>query len=679
MKKRFLSIFLIALGAAFAQQGGAPQSGPDLKSILDTRCKPCDDFNRYVNQKWIDANPIPGAYGRWGSFTKLAQDNHERMKTIVDEVVAKQQAGQLAKNSNDEKLALLYSSCMDTATIEKRGLDPLKPELARIAAIGGRAALQAEMLKLAGEATATGAFLSVSQDAKNASEYIAQLGPAGLSLPERDFYFRTDEKGVKIREEFQKYVATLFRLSGESEENSGAAGKTVLAFETGLADPMLTNVERRDPYKSYHKMDLAGVEKEAPGFDWGGLFDTMKIPRATPVNLSQPKYFAAFTKQVGDAPIETWKTYLKWRVLSGHAALLSKPFEDAEFEFSEKVLRGVKEPLPRWERCTEQADRLLGDALGQGFVQRYFPPAAKQRMDELVANMRATLADELANADWLSPETKKQALGKLEKINPKVGYPAKWKDYSSIQMTPGQLVENVQAASLWRIRYQIDKLGKPVDRTEFGMTPPTVNAYYSPSMNEIVFPAGILQPPFFDATADDAVNYGAIAVVIGHEIGHGFDDQGAKFDAQGNLRNWWTDADNKEFDKRTTCIVDQFNSFDVTPGQRHLGKLVTGEALGDLGGIKLAYKAYHRSLKGAEPPVIGGLTADQRFFIAFARVWATNARPEDDSLRLKTDPHPLPRYRVIETLKNSPEFARAFDCEDGDPMVRPAAVRCKLW
>ena len=674
MKKRFLPVLLFAAAVVVAQP-----SGPDLKSLLDTTCKPCDDFNRYVNQKWIDANPIPGAYGRWGTFTKLAQDNRERMKTIVDEVVAKHHAGKLAKNSNDEKLALLYTSCMDTASIEKQGFDPLKPELLKIAAIDNRPALQAEILRLSGKATTPGVFLTVYQDAKNASQYIAQLGPAGLSLPERDFYFRTDDKGKAIREEFQKYVATLFRLTGASEDDAIAAGKTILELETRLAEPMLTNVERRDPYKSYHKMDLAGVEKEAPGFDWGGLFDTMKIPRATAVNLTQPKYFATFTKVLGEQPVETWKTYLKWRLLSARANLLSKPFEDAEFEFSEKVLRGVKEPLPRWERCTELADRSLGDALGQAFVRRYFPPVAKQRMDQLVANMRATLADELANADWLSAETKKQALGKLEKINPKVGYPTKWKEYASISMLPGHLVENAQAASIWRVNQQIAKLGKPVDRTEWSMTPPTVNAYYSPSMNEIVFPAGILQPPFFDATADDAVNYGAIAVVIGHEIGHGFDDQGAKFDAQGNLRNWWTDADTKEFDKRTACIVDQFNSFDAVPGQRHLGKLVTGEALGDLGGIALAYKAYHHSLKGAEGPVIDGLTADQRFFIAFARVWATNARPEDDGLRLKTDPHPLPRYRIIETLKNVPEFAKAFDCKEGDPMVRPAAMRCKLW
>jgi len=674
MKLRFLSLCLIVTGAALAQQ-----SGPDLKSILDPNCKPCENFNRYVNQKWIDANPIPAAYGRWGSFVKLAQDNHERLKTIVDAVVAKQQAGQVAKNSNDEKLALLYSSCMDTAAIEKRGLDPLKPELARIAAIANRPALQAEMLRLAGNATAMGATLGVSQDAKDAAVYIAEINPSGFSLPERDYYFRTDPKGVKIREEFEKYVATLFRLSGASEAEAAAAGKTVLAFETTLAEPALTNVQRRDPYNEYHKMTLAGVEKEAPGFDWGGLFDTMKIPRATPVNLAQPKQAATFTKQVNEAPIATWKTYLTWRVLSSRASLLPKTYEDAEFAFSEKVLRGVKEPLPRWERCIELADHTLGDALGDAFVQRFFPPAAKQRMDELVTNMRATLADSLANSDWMGPETKKQALGKLSRIMPKIGYPTKWKDYSAIEMAPGQLLENAVNARLWRMHYQIGKLGKPVDRTEWGMTPPTVNAYYNPLLNEIVFPAGILQPPFFDATADDAVNYGAIGVVIGHEIGHGFDDEGAQFDASGNLRNWWTDADKKEFGKRTGCIVDQFNGFDALPGQRHLGKLVTGEALGDLGGIELAYKAYRRSLKGAEPPVINGLTGDQRFFIAFARVWATNSRVEDDSLRLKTDPHPLPRYRVIETLKNVPEFAAAFHCQNGDPMVRPAAVRCQLW
>ena len=300
-------------------------------------------------------------------------------------------------------------------------------------------------------------------------------------------------------------------------------------------------------------------------------------------------------------------------------------------------------------------------------------------MDELVATMRVTLGEELARANWLSPETKKQALAKLDKIAPKIGYPSKWKDYSSIEVTPGKLLENVQAANLWQMKQQIDKLGKPVDRTEWHMTPPTVNAYYSPQMNEIVFPAGILQPPFFDLSADDAVNYGAIGVVIGHEIGHGFDDQGAKYDGAGNLRNWWTDDDKREFEKRTGCVIDQFNSFDVQPGLRHTGKLIIGEAAGDLSGITLAYRAYHRSLNGKPGPVIDGLTADQRFFIAFARVWANNARPEEDRLRLQTDPHPLPKYRVIETLKNVPEFAQAFGCHEGDAMVKPADQRCKLW
>ena len=675
MRKRYLPALLLTLCAAVAQQ-----HGPDLKSILDTTCKPCDDFNRYVNQKWIDANPIPAAYGRWGAFTKLAQDNRERMKTILDGVVADNKAGKLARNSNAEKLAVLYTSCLDTEAIEKRGLEPVQAELERIAGIDSRAALEAEILRLHERDLGTGAFLGVTQDAKNSSEYIASLSARGsLSLPDREFYFRTDEKSQQTREEFQKYVATVFRLTGDSEERAAAAGKTILEFETRLAEVQLNRVQRRDPYATYHRMDLAGVEKEAPGFNWGGLFDGQKIPRSTPVNLSEPRYFATFTKELASAPLETWKTYLKWRLLSSKANQLPKAYEDAWFEFNQKVLSGVKEPLPRWERCTELADRTLGDALGEVFVRRFFPPAAKKRMDELVATMRVTLGEELARADWLSPETKKQALAKLDKIVPKIGYPSKWKDYSSIEVTPGKLLENVQAANLWQMKQQIDKLGKPVDRTEWHMTPPTVNAYYSPQMNEIVFPAGILQPPFFDLSADDAVNYGAIGVVIGHEIGHGFDDQGSKYDGAGNLRNWWTDDDKREFEKRTGCVIDQFNSFDVQPGLRHTGKLIIGEAAGDLSGITLAYRAYHRSLNGKPGPVIDGLTADQRFFIAFARVWATNARPEEDRLRLQTDPHPLPKYRVIETLKNVPEFAQAFGCHEGDAMVKPADQRCKLW
>jgi len=675
MRKRYLPALLLALCAAVAQQ-----HGPDLKSILDTTCKPCDDFNRYVNQKWIDSNPIPAAYGRWGTFTKLAQDNRERMKTILDAVVADNKAGKLAHNSNAEKLAVLYTSCLDTEAIEKRGLEPVQAELERIAGIDSRAALEAEILRLHERDLGTGAFLGVTQDAKNSSEYIASLSARGsLSLPDREFYFRTDEKSQKTREEFQRYVATIFHLTGDSDERAAAAGKTILEFETRLADVQLNRVQRRDPYATYHRMDLAGVEKEAPGFNWGGLFDGQKIPRSTPVNLSEPRYFATFTKELASAPLETWKTYLKWRLLSSKANQLPKAYEDAWFEFNQKVLSGVKEPLPRWERCTELADRTLGDALGEVFVRRFFPPAAKKRMDELVATMRVTLGEELARANWLSPETKKQALAKLDKIAPKIGYPSKWKDYSSIEVTPGKLLENVQAANLWQMKQQIDKLGKPVDRTEWHMTPPTVNAYYSPQMNEIVFPAGILQPPFFDLSADDAVNYGAIGVVIGHEIGHGFDDQGAKYDGAGNLRNWWTNDDKREFEKRTGCVIDQFNSFDVQPGLRHTGKLIIGEAAGDLSGITLAYRAYHRSLNGKPGPVIDGLTADQRFFIAFARVWANNARPEEDRLRLQTDPHPLPKYRVIETLKNVPEFAQAFGCHEGDAMVKPADQRCKLW
>ena len=435
MKQRFLPVILITAGTLFA----AP-AGPDLKSILDPACKPCEDFFRYVNQKWIDANPIPGAYGRWGTFTKLAQDNRERSKTILDAVVTEYKTGKLAKNSGEEKLAMLYTGCLDTEAIEKRGLAPLQPELDRIAAINDRAALEAAILHIAGRAGSSGTFLGVTQDLKNSSEYIAMLAVGGTSLPERDFYFRTDDRSKQIRDAFQKYVATLFRLSGSTEEQAVAAGKTILEFETRLAEAQMTNVERRDPYKRYHRMDLAGVEKEAPGFNWGGLFDAVKIPRTTPVNLAEPKAAAEFTKEFSTAPLDTWKTYLRWRTLSSFANWLPKAYADADFDFSERVLRGVTEPLPRWERCIELADRTMGDTLGQVFVRRYFPPVAKKRMDELVANMRLTLANELAKADWLSPDTKKQALTKLERINPKIGYPTKWRDYTAMKMSAGNSV-----------------------------------------------------------------------------------------------------------------------------------------------------------------------------------------------------------------------------------------------
>ncbi len=656
-----------------------PLSAQDIRSTLDDTCKPCEDFFKYANRKWVDANPIPAAFGRWGQLPKLAQVNQERLRAILDAASADLKAGALAKGSPVEKAARLYTSCMDTATIEARALEPIKPELDRIAAINDAKALNQAVIHMweLGEASPVG--LGSTPDMKNSSRVIAGVSIGGLSLPDRDYYFREDDRSKRIREDFVAHIARMHKLLGDSDEQAKQAAAVILEFETRLAAARMTNVERRDPYKRYNPMDLASVSKLAPAFDWAALFARAKVTRTVTVNVAEPKAVEAFQKELASTPLPVWKTYLRWRLVQGTATSLSSAFDNEAFEFNGKVLRGVKEQLPRWQRCAQTVDRGLGEALGQAFVQKYFPPAAKKRMDELVNNLKLTLADELRNADWLSPETRRQALVKLDGILPKIGYPDKWKDYASVKLTNDRYAENLRSVGEYRRTRDLEKIGKPVDKTEWFMSVPTVNAYYNPTWNEIAFPAGILQPPFFDVNADDAMNYGAIGAVIGHEIGHGFDDQGSKFAADGTLKNWWTDEDRKKFDERAACIVDQFNSFDVQPGIRHIGKLVTGEGLGDLGGLTLAYKAYKRALNGKPAPVIDGLTGDQRFFIAFARVWAGSSRQETERLQLQTDPHPVARSRVLETLKNMPEFHAAFGCKPGDAMVRPPEKRCKLW
>jgi predicted metalloendopeptidase len=426
-------------------------------------------------------------------------------------------------------------------------------------------------------------------------------------------------------------------------------------------------------------MDLAGVAGIAPEFDWKLILKNLDIPEATAINVTEPEAVRTVNAMFSSTPLDEWKTWLKWRLVSATASALSKPYRDESFYFRSTILTGVTEQLPRWQTCATAADGSLGDALGQLFVAKHFPPQAKKRMLDLVENLRAALGEELQNSTWLSPETRKNAVAKLNAFTPKIGYTDKWKDYSSIKVSRSNYFENIRAVSNWSRTFNLQKIGKPVDRTEWGMTPPTVNAYYSPVRNEIAFPAGILQPPFFDMDADDAANYGAIGAVIGHEMGHGFDDQGSRFDAQGNLKNWWTDADRKEFDKRAACIIEEYDNLDVGEGLRHKGKLVVGEALGDLGGVTIAYKAYNRSLSGKEAPVIDGYTGDQRFFIAFARVWSRAHTPEDLRLRLNTDPHPIAKWRAIGTLQNVPEFHKAFSCKAGDFMVRSPEKLCRLW
>jgi putative endopeptidase len=665
----------LILLAGLASSQPAASSGID-RSSLDPTCKPCQDFWRYANGGWIDKNPIPARYPTWGTFPQLAQENRERLRGILEAAAQNKSA---KPGTDERKIGDLYSSCLDTGAIDALGFQPLKPDLERVAAIHSVADLKAEIAALERVGRIGPIGLGATQDRKSSRETIAALYAGGLSLPDRDYYLKDDARSKQIREEFSKHVAKMLELAGDTPETAAAEASTVISFETALAEATMTRVERRDPYATYHRMGLDGLAELAPNFDWKTLLHEFDLPASTPVDVSEPKFVKAFSHQLDAVPLADWKTWLRWRLFDDSATELSKPFRDEDFHFNRTVLAGVKEEPPRWETCTIATDRLLGDALGRQFVEKYFPPRSKQRMQELVTNLRATLGEELKNADWLAPETKKNAAAKLDAFYAKIGYPDKWRDYSGVTITRKSYFDDVRGASLDNRLYRISKIGKPFDRNDWGMTPPTVNAYYNPTRNEIVFPAGILQPPFFDANADDAVNYGAIGAVIGHEMGHGFDDQGSKFGADGNLENWWTPADRKEFDKRAACVIDQFDSIDVGEGLHHKGKLVVGEAMGDLGGLTLAYRAYHRSLGGKEPPVIDGFTGDQRFFLAFARVWAGLYRPEATRLQLDTNPHPLPKYRTDATLSNMPEFRKAFHCQAGDPMVRPPEARCKLW
>jgi putative endopeptidase len=663
-----LSLSTLLLPALVAQK----KSGIDTAGI-DTKCKPCDDFWRFANGLWIDQNPIPSNQAGWGTMAVMADGNRERLRVLLEDA-SKSQA---PAGTNQRKIGDLYAACMDTEALEKAGTKPIAGDMARIAKVsnvGELAALLSSFQKDSG----TGPLrIGARQDAKNSSETVVAVGGGAISLPERDYYFRTDERTKRIRAEFVNHVAKTLALAGLPDTQAQA--EAVLAFETKLAEAQLTNVQRRDPNATYNALGIKGTAELVPTFDWKGTFKLLGIPDNTQVIVSEPNYLKAVEREFRSTPIETWKTWLRWKTLSEAAPHLTAAFRDETFRFRSTVLSGVKEQEPRWKTCTAMVDRTLGDALGQIFVEKHFPAAAKVRMDQLVENLRVTLKEQITESKWMDEETKKNAVLKLQAFQSKIGYPNQWRDYSAVKIDRADLAGSLDSAQLERRMYGLSKIGKPLDRNDWGMTPPTVNAYYSPLKNEIAFPAGILQPPMFDREADDAANYGAIGAVIGHEMGHGFDDQGAKFASNGDLRDWWTPEDLKKFQARAQCVIDQFNNLDVGEGLRHNGKLVIGEAMGDLSGLKLAYRAYKRALNGKEAPVIDGYTGDQRFFLAFARVWATHMRPEAMRLRLTTDPHPLGRFRAIGTLQNMPEFHQAFQCKPGDAMVRPKNEQCDIW
>ncbi len=667
-----LLLTLAALGLSAQNATPIPKSGID-KTAFDPKAQPCDDFWRYANGGWVDQNPIPAKYPVWGSFVTLQEQNTEKLRTLLE--------AEAAKPANAAtKVGSFYAACMDTAAMDKRGWSPLEPAFARVANMRTRTDIAAEIRTMETYQISAPLNLSVDSDLKDSKSNILFVGVAGLSLPEREYYLKDDDKMKSIRAEFLKHAARMMELTGIPAAEAKTRAEQLMAFEKQLAEAQMLLVDKRNPEKVYNKTDLAGLKRTVPSFNWEALLDSAKLPPSVGINMNDPGALKGFEKLLAEASIADWQNYLRWRWLNSLAGSLSKDLRDQNFAFKGGVLVGSKEQPPRWQTCSELTDNAMGELVGQAFVAQYFPPRAKARMTVMIENLRETLREEIGKAPFLSDPTRKEAIAKLNTFLPKIGYPDKWRDYSGLNVARADFLANVLAERRFNREFDLSQAGKPVDRMKWQMTPPTVNAYYNPSINEIVFPAGILQPPFFDMDADDAANYGAIGAVIGHEMGHGFDDQGSKFDSEGNMRNWWTEADRKKFDEeRAACIIDQFDNIDVGGGLKHNGRLVTGEALGDVGGLTLAYKAYHRSLQGKPGPVIDGLTADQRFFLAFARVWGLHARPEYIRQQLQVDPHPLAQWRTNGTVMNMPEFHRAFSCKAGDPMVRPVEKQCKLW
>jgi len=665
-----LSLVLI-LSAGLAANADAPW-GFSL-SNLDPSCKPCQDFYKFAMGGWMKANPIPAEYPSWGTFTELRDHNLAAMRTILDTAAS----SQATLGTNERKIGDFYASCMDTTAIEAAGLTPLTPELTIIDAIKDRGGLDAEIARLHRQNISPAFAFSASTDFKDSTHYLAEADQGGLGMPDRDYYTREDDRSKQLRVDYLQHVAKMFELMGDAPERATVEAKMVMDLETSLAKASRTNVELRDPEKNYNKMTLAQLKTLTPDWSWEHYFQAVGAPPISFVNIGQPDFFKEMNHQLTATSIDTWKIYLKWHLLHSNAQTLSDNFVQENFNFYGKTLSGTKELQPRWKRCVQSTNANLGEALGEVYVEKYFPPEAKARAKEMVNNLVAALGADIPTLAWMGPETKKQAIAKLEAFTVKIGYPDKWRDYSKLVVTRTSYNENVQRGRAFEEARQLAKIGKPVDRLEWGMTPPTVNAYYNPTFNEIVFPAGILQPPFYDPKADDAVNYGGMGAVIGHEISHGFDDEGAKFDGQGNLHDWWTAEDRKNFEEHTGCVIKQFDSYEVEPGLHQNGKLVLGESIGDLGGLAIAYAAYEKSIEGNRPKDIDGFTPEQRFFLGWAQVWGTNMRAEFARLQTNTNPHPLPQFRANGPLSNMEAFAKAFGCKKGDPMVRDDA--CKIW
>ena len=670
----FISLAFNVTATAAAQETYR-QTVPLDPANLDRTANACVDFYQFANGGWIKNNLIPPAYSRWGSFNELEEKNQSELTRILERAAADSSASRSPAN---RMLGTFYSSCMDSTAAEQAGAEPLRPRLERIAAITDRSGIQREIAQLHLEGVNVVFSFGATQDAKNSISVIGGARQAGLGLPDRDYYTKTDKASASIRKNYLEHIGRMFQLAGKAPLEAAADAGRVMALETALAHASLTRVERRDPVSTYNFRTPAQLATMTPNFSWARYFADIGAPGVPAVDVESPKFLAAVDSLMGSAPLEDWKAYLSWKVIRSAAPYLSSAFVNEDFSFS-RTLSGAKEVLPRVRRCTRETDAGLQDALGQAYVAEYFTPTARARALEMVHNLEAVFRERLSTLPWMSEATRKQAIVKLEAFAEKIGYPDTWRDYSTLKIQPGPFLDNVVAVNVYENRRDLARIGKPLDRTQWAMTPPTVNAYYNPQLNEIVFPAGILQPPFFSATADDAVNYGGMGGVIGHEMGHGFDDQGAQFDPHGNLRNWWSAEDLEKFRQRTTLIANQYDAYTVLDTIHVNGRLTLGENAADIGGLSVAYAALQKALAGKPKPLIDGFTPEQRFFLAWAQIWRQNITPQNQMVRINTDPHSPGRWRTNGPVANMPEFAKAFGCKPGDPMVRPEAVRATLW
>jgi len=641
---------------------------------IDSSYSPCEDFEQFAVGNWLKNNPVPESESRWGSFNLVHDANEIKLRTIVEEA-AKAKA---KKNTFLQQVGDFYTSALDSTTINELGIQPLHPLLDKIDTVTTIQELVETMVHMRKRGSGSIFSYYVSIDSKNSSQYITYLSQGGLGLPDKAYYTPTDDRGKNILVEYEKHIAALFKLAGQEDKLANKNAKKVVILETNLAAHSMDRVERRDPLKTYNKFTKEELQKLCTSINWEGFFKAAELNITEDLIVNQPAFIKNLDKAFKLFPIDTWKTYMKWHLINDMAENLSIEFEQQAFNFYSTTLYGVATMKPRWKRALSKTNSNVGEQLGKLFVEKHFPEESKQKVLGLIANISAVFKERLGKLDWMSDSTKTKALDKLNKFNYKIGYPDQWKDYSDVEINNKTLAQNIMNANYHEYKENVSRLGKPIDKTEWGMTPQTVNAYYNSKMNEIVFPAAILQPPFFSPDADDAINYGGIGAVIGHEFSHGFDDQGSKSDGEGNLKNWWSEDDLANFKQRTNRLVNQFNTYEVAEGNHVNGELTLGENIADIAGLTLSYYALMKAMEGKKDQMVDGYNYKQRFFLGWAQVWHANIKDEAAISRVKTDPHSPTRYRIIGPLSNMPEFYTAFRCKEGQ-MVAPDSLRVAIW